>query len=161
LTLKANLLLRTALGGRELLESFFRLHLWNQRVSHFGVESRIDHGIYMAKMELHRKNLFSRSAYAYLLVHTCLLHADPVLILRALPHGHFPPNSAHPLQITVCVRVKQAGDELTRLMNVCVWMGNEDDLEYGQGFIDELRKFQLFLKTTGQLPITTLEWREA
>lgn len=45
-------------------------------------------------------------------------------------------------------------------MNVCAWMGSEDDMEYGQGFIDELRKFQLFLRTAGQLPTTTLEWRE-
>lgn len=50
LTLKANLLLKSGLSGRGLLESFFRLGLWNERVSHFGVESRIDHGIYMAKL---------------------------------------------------------------------------------------------------------------
>jgi hypothetical protein len=62
--------------------------------------------------------------------------------------------------MTLCIRVLQAGEEPQRLMNVCAWMGSEEDMEFGQGFIDELRKFQLFLRTTGQLPTATLEWRE-
>lgn len=49
----------------------------------------MDKGIYLAKLELHRKNLFSLPKYCYMMVNTWRVGADSVVVFRSLEESHF------------------------------------------------------------------------
>jgi len=80
---------------------------------------------------MHRRNLFSLPAYAYLMANTCTLNGDPVLVLRSLPQAHFPSQrGCNYFNMTLSARV-QKGEDYQRLINISAKFQTENDFEYG------------------------------
>lgn len=82
----------------------------------------------MAKLELYRKNLFSLPKYCYMMVNTCIVEGDYVVVFRSLDQNHFERQMGHNwLKMNLWVRARQSGEELHRLMNICASFGSQKD----------------------------------
>jgi len=94
-----------------------------------------------------------------MMVSTCRAQDQLVVVFRSLEEEQFEPQIGYSwFSIDLWVKV-QASEAESKLLTVCSSFKTARDFEIGFLFLEELKKYQLFLKTTGDLPRVTLEWR--
>ena len=97
--------------------------------------NRIDEGIYLVKLELHRKSLISRPRYCYMMASTCKVMDQLILVFRSLQEEQFEAQVGYSwVSMDLWVRV-QASESDCKLLTVCSSFRNTKDFETGLLFL--------------------------
>lgn len=97
----------------------------------YSLVNRIDEGIYLVKLELHRKSIISRPRYCYMMASTYKEDGKLILVFRSLQEEQFEAQIGYSwISIDIWVRV-QTSETDCKLLTVCSSYKNGKDFEIG------------------------------
>lgn len=155
-------MLKTHLNEFQLLQSFFHLELWNDKVVKYQVLNRVDEGIYLVYLELKKKHFFAKNRYCYMMATSITFQTEPCLVLKSLnKHDFEPVQGCEWIDMTLWSKVRGSDDHhLLKFLTICLKIEDGVGLDYGNNFMSQIKLFQSFLYTTHSLPFKVLEWRK-
>ncbi len=97
----------------------------------YSLMNRIEEGIYLVKLELHRRNIISRPRYCYMMASTCKVENQLILVFRSLREEQFEAQIGYSwVSMDLWARV-QASEADCKLLTVCSSFKTTKDFEAG------------------------------